>query len=329
MSGPIVLATTFGAAPFPAEHEPWCEPGDIADCVANPGSIDVESVCRGASAILRALSGRRFGVRRITVRPSGAEPCGPTVPPTPSGSWLVPAGGPGWAFSPRGMLLDAPASVLEIVVDGRYLNPGFADGAITAGQTGITSGHAVFTAADVGKAIAGPGIPAGTTITAVSTASSATMSAAAIVTTTTPFVIGRTPEWYLYDRRLLIRANGATWPGLQDLSMPLTEAGTWGITYESGVAVPAEGRLAAVALSCELLKLLVKATTGTGECAIPDRVSAVTRQGVSWSLDAQGFLDDGRTGVWVADLWLESLLVSRKRRRASIASPETVREARL
>lgn len=69
-----------------------------------------------------------------------------------------------------------------------FLNttPAFNDGVTTNGSTTISSAKALFDATDVGQTITGAGIPAGTTITAVSPApvSTATLSNAATATAT-------------------------------------------------------------------------------------------------------------------------------------------------
>jgi len=57
-----------------------------------------------------------------------------------------------------------------------------ADGVTTNASTTITSATAAFVAADIGKPIAGTGIPVGATIAAVASATSATLSAAATAT---------------------------------------------------------------------------------------------------------------------------------------------------
>jgi hypothetical protein len=61
-----------------------------------------------------------------------------------------------------------------------YLPPAGTTATLTNGSTTITSSNANFVASDVGKVIRGVGIPPGTTITAVTNATTATMSAAAI-----------------------------------------------------------------------------------------------------------------------------------------------------
>lgn len=55
-------------------------------------------------------------------------------------------------------------------------------------------------------------------------------------------------------------------------------------------------------------------------CRIPDRVTSVSRQGVSWTLiDPQDFLTDGRTGIYEIDLALRANGTSRA--RAIVFSP--------
>jgi hypothetical protein len=156
-----------------------------------------------------------------------------------------------------------------------------------------------------------------------------TMSAPATITAVTSFTLASRPAgWALFDGRLLVRTGGLDWPYDQDLSRPLTgpaAPGTWGVTVESGTPVPTEAKVAAATLGCQLLKLMV----GASDCAIPDRVTALTRQGVSLTiLDPNQFFKEGRTGITLVDMWLASLDAARTKRRASIVGPESYREAR-
>lgn len=67
-----------------------------------------------------------------------------------------------------------------------------ADGATTSGSATVTSATAAFTAADIGRTISGAGIPAGSTITAVGSATSITISQLATATATgVSITIGR------------------------------------------------------------------------------------------------------------------------------------------
>jgi hypothetical protein len=72
------------------------------------------------------------------------------------------------------------------------------------------------------------------------------------------------------------------------------------VTYsQQSTLVPGASR-AAEALAAEYLK----AAAGK-PCKLPDRITTVTRQGVSWVvLDPQDFLKDGLTGITAVDAWL-------------------------
>ena len=96
---------------------------------------------------------------------------------------------------------------------------------------------------------------------------------------------------------------GQPWPPTQDFQLPPGSPGTWTITYERGIPVPDGGLLAAATLACELFK------SATGQvCALPARVTDITREGVTMTiLDPAEFLDHGRTGLSVVDQWLASV----------------------
>lgn len=91
------------------------------------------------------------------------------------------------------------------------------------------------------------------------------------------------------------------------------------ITYTYGVPVPIAGQRAARALAREL----AKGWAGDAECALPDRVTNVSRQGISFTvMDPQDFLDDGRTGVYEVDLFLRAANPDKARNRAKVFSPD-------
>jgi hypothetical protein len=72
------------------------------------------------------------------------------------------------------------------------------------------------------------------------------------------------------------------------------------ITYTQMSTLVPDASRAAEALAAEYLN----ASQGK-PCKLPDRVTTVTRQGVSWTvLDPQDFLTDGLTGITVIDQWL-------------------------
>lgn len=119
------------------------------------------------------------------------------------------------------------------------------------------------------------------------------------------------------SRRLLVRTDGGVWPTTQAFDRPLGEPGTWGISYRKGVALPPGGRLALGAFACELARAYV----GDEDCALPQRIQSVTRQGVSVAvMDSFEGLDDGRTGIWAIDSWVAS--VSSARAPSAVRSPD-------
>lgn len=126
------------------------------------------------------------------------------------------------------------------------------------------------------------------------------------------------PSAYRVDsNRLLVRIDGGTWPLCQDFSKPLTEPGTWAITYERGIAVPVGGQLAAGALACEL----AKAACGDNTCKLPQRVQTITRQGVTVAmLDSFDDIDKGHTGIWIIDSWVAS--INKAPKPSTVTSPD-------
>ena len=64
---------------------------------------------------------------------------------------------------------------------------------------------------------------------------------------------------------------------------------------------------------------IVLADADSDNCKIPERVTSVSRQGVSWTLiDPQDFLQDGRTGIYEVDIAIKTLNPHNARRRARV-----------
>lgn len=122
------------------------------------------------------------------------------------------------------------------------------------------------------------------------------------------------------DYRWLVRIDGEHWPCCQDLTKDDTEADTWSVSYLGGVAPPAAGRWAAASYACELAKSRLP---GAGECQLPKRLQAITRQGVNMLLlDPMSFLDVGRTGVYDVDSFIAAYNPAGLVRRPSVLSPD-------
>lgn len=71
-----------------------------------------------------------------------------------------------------------------------------------------------------------------------------------------------------------------------------------------------------------LAEQLEAAATG-GDCSLPERVTSISRQGMSWTLlDPQEFFDKGLTGIYEVDLLISSINPARAKMRARVFSPE-------
>jgi hypothetical protein len=105
------------------------------------------------------------------------------------------------------------------------------------------------------------------------------------------------PSAYRLEGRYLIATSGHSFPACQDLSKADTEAGTWSITYTYGADPPFTGVAAATELACEIYK----ACSGDGECALPEGVTRVIRQGITiekLAFATFSIQSEGRTKVW-------------------------------
>lgn len=97
------------------------------------------------------------------------------------------------------------------------------------------------------------------------------------------------------------------------------------VTYTYGVAVPVAGRRAARKLASELV-----AGWEGKDCDLPDRVTNVSRQGISFTvIDPQDFLDDGRTGLYEVDLFLRAVNPDKARKPARVFSPDLPKAIRV
>jgi hypothetical protein len=98
------------------------------------------------------------------------------------------------------------------------------------------------------------------------------------------------------------------------------------VTYTYGTPPPTAGKFAAKLLATEFVKLW----DGDDTCTLPDRVSSVTRQGVSYTiLDNQDYVDDLRTGIYAIDLFLKSVNPDRARAKARVFSVDRPRARRI
>jgi hypothetical protein len=120
-------------------------------------------------------------------------------------------------------------------------------------------------------------------------------------------------KYYLVDHSTLQAAAGIPWT-------PCNVE----VTYTYGSYPPAAGAAAARILAMEFVKLW-----SGDDCALPERVTTVSRQGVSFTLlDNQDFVDDMRTGLYAVDLFLKSVNPDRARSKSRVFSPDMPRARR-
>lgn len=90
------------------------------------------------------------------------------------------------------------------------------------------------------------------------------------------------------------------------------------VEYSYGMNPPRAGRKAAIRFANEL----ILADKGSDACSLPQRVTSVNRQGVSFTmLDPQDFVKDGRTGIYEIDLFLTAVNPNKSQKRAKVYSP--------
>lgn len=121
--------------------------------------------------------------------------------------------------------------------------------------------------------------------------------------------------YYLADHSVVYGTPNATW----------TSANVE-VTYTYGSPPPQAGRAAARLLATELVKLY----ENDDSCALPQRVTSVVRQGVTYTvLDNQDFIDELKTGIYAVDLFLRVANPDRARARSRVFSPDVSRARRI
>ena len=122
-------------------------------------------------------------------------------------------------------------------------------------------------------------------------------------------------KYYLSDHSTILGVPGAGWSPSQ------VE-----VTYTYGTPPPTAGRAAARVLATELVKLYEDDDT----CALPQRVTSISRQGVSYTLlDNQDFIDELKTGIYAIDLFLKTVNPDKARARSRVFSPDQPRARRI
>lgn len=98
------------------------------------------------------------------------------------------------------------------------------------------------------------------------------------------------------------------------------------VDYEYGLNPPAAGKQAALILANEFINYYVYPS----QCKLPERVTSVSRQNVSFSmLDPQDFLDKGKVGIYSVDLFISTANPGKARKQPKVFSPDRPRGERI
>jgi len=124
--------------------------------------------------------------------------------------------------------------------------------------------------------------------------------------------------WNLFDGRLLVRADGGTWPLCQDWTVPVTGTGAWSVTAVYGEPVPESGRWALIQLAQEYLNYCTGA-----ECKLPAYTTTLSRQGLTQTFPSIKDLKEAdSTGLPWVDRFLDAWNPDRLRGHAQVWNPD-------
>lgn len=127
-------------------------------------------------------------------------------------------------------------------------------------------------------------------------------------------------NYRLDDWRYLVRTDGNLWPSAQNLLLDDTQPGTWSVQLIYGAVPPQTAISACAQLASELTKHCMGEMA---KCQLPLRVTAMTRQGVTYSLpDVMDILNRGKTGLYFVDLAIDTFNPHGLDRPARVVSPD-------
>lgn len=120
---------------------------------------------------------------------------------------------------------------------------------------------------------------------------------------------------YWVDGDQVIRLGSVLWPTTQDLSLPPGSPDTFTITYYDSYPVDGMGAYAAGKLAMQYAK-----ACKTGKCSLPEQVTQIVRQGVSYSIPAGSF-PNGETGIREVDAYIALWNPGHRKNRLQAWSP--------
>lgn len=295
----------------PTVGQPWCDVADLK--CSGCDDVDLESVAAAASEILHILTQRRYGTRRVTVRPTkvlSACACPNdivrnyflNVGPLPYFNWSGCGCG-----CPGEFVLNSPVRAITAVkVDGIVLSPDTA--------------YRVYDGRRLVRGLFLDTLDAWDVLLPYVVGDEVTYQGKGYIALGA-VLAGTQPDINPASWRVLAHPGG--WPCCQALDVDDAQPGTWSIDYTWGKSLPHAAVLAAQVYTCYLAKQVAK-----GRCGVPDRATRVDRQGVSYNLDTSEIIKNGRTGVPAVDVWLGAVNPSGARRRSRFIGPDTPTGAR-
>ncbi len=132
------------------------------------------------------------------------------------------------------------------------------------------------------------------------------------------------PEAYRVDAPGLLTRLDGCWPECSDMTAACDQPGAFCVTYRIGLPLDATAVAAVSELTCELVKAcLPPGTRGCGDCRLPGNVTRVVRQGVQIDMaDPTTIFAEGRTGLPLTDMWLQTVNPDRLHSPSRVYSPD-------
>jgi hypothetical protein len=121
-------------------------------------------------------------------------------------------------------------------------------------------------------------------------------------------------DYRIDDYRKLVRLGGQLWPFCQNMNLADTEVDTWAVTVDYGEVVPTLGNIAVGELAAEIVKYLLCL-----DCALPQGVVDISRQGISMSIArVSDLFNTGFIQLRMCDLFIKTANPNHNQARSAV-----------